>query len=138
MNITFQADLNGISPDQLGGFFEGWPNPPTAETLHRLLAASSRISLAVYQPSGEVVGFAQAISDGVLTAFIPLLEVRNSFQSQGIGQKLITHLLAQLEHLYAVDLSCDEHLAPFYQQFGFEPGRAMVRRKYERQNGEPA
>ena len=98
-----QDNLSGIPPSQLQGFFEGWPNPPTPETLHHLLTGSYRISLAV-NGDGRVVGFAQAISDGVLAAFIPLLEVLSEYRGRGLGTRLMQHLLGQLEHLYAVDL----------------------------------
>lgn len=128
--------LDGISPAQLHGFFEGWPNPPTPETLHRLLAGSYRISLAV-EEDGRVTGFAQAISDGVLTAFIPLLEVLPEYRGQGLGSALMRHLLAQLAHLYAVDLSCDGALVPFYERLGLDRANAMARRNYARQNGAP-
>ncbi len=136
MTIRIQSDLTGIGAEQVGGFFEGWPNPPTPETFLRLLAGSYRISLAVAE-SGEVVGFAQAISDGVLTAFIPLLEMRPECRGQGLGLRLMEHLLAQLDHLYAVDLSCDDALFPFYEKLGFVRGGGMIRRNYRRQNGEP-
>ena len=136
MTIRIQSDLTGIGAEQVGGFDEGWPNPPTPETFLRLLAGSYRISLAVAE-SGEVVGFAQAISDGVLTAFIPLLEVRPECCGQGLGLRLMEHLLAQLDHLYAVDLSCDDALFPFYEKLGFVRGGGMIRRNYRRQNGEP-
>ena len=136
MTIRIQSDLTGIGAEQVGGFDEGWPNPPTPETFLRLLAGSYRISLAVAE-SGEVVGFAQAIGDGVLTAFIPLLEVRPECRGQGLGLRLMEHLLAQLDHLYAVDLSCDDALFPFYEKLGFVRGGGMIRRNYRRQNGEP-
>ena len=134
--IRLQSDLENIGPEQLQGFFEGWPDAPSAHTLHRMLTASYRVSLAVDTQSGEVAGFIQAISDGILTAFIPLLEVRMEFRGQGTGRALVLHLLAQLEHLYAVDLSCDDALTTFYERLGFMPGRAMIRRRYSRQSGE--
>lgn len=132
--MELRDHLEGIRPEQLQGFFEGWPNPPRPETLHRLLAASYRISLAV--EDGRVVGIAQAISDGVLTAFIPMLEVHATHRGRGIGSALIRHLLAQLGHLYAVDLSCDYNLVPFYERLDFRRANAMVRRNYARQSGE--
>ncbi|MBB5233323.1 GNAT family N-acetyltransferase [Deinococcus budaensis] len=126
--------LEGLTPENLQGFFAGWPNPPSPETFHRLLAGSYRISLAV-EEGGRVAGFAQAISDGVLTAFIPLLEVLPEHQGQGLGTRLMRHLLGQLEHLYAVDLSCDAELVPFYERLGMERGNAMSLRNYARQSG---
>lgn len=121
---------------QLQGFFEGWPNPPSPETLHRLLARSYRVSLAV-EEDGRVMGFAQAISDGVLTAFVPLLEVLPEHRGQGLGTALMRHLLGQLEHLYTVDLSCDDDLVPFYERLGMRRANAMVSRDYTRQSGAP-
>ncbi|WP_424952262.1 GNAT family N-acetyltransferase [Deinococcus sp.] len=137
MAIQIQSDLTGIGPEQLTGFFGGWPNPPAPQTLLRLLAGSYRVSLAVQTDTGEVLGFAQAISDGVLTAFIPLLEVRSEYRGRGIGLELMRHLLARLRHLYAVDLSCDDTLFAFYERLGFVRGGGMIRRNYARQNGEP-
>lgn len=131
--MELRNSLEGLGPQQLQGFFEGWPNPPSPETLHRLLAASYRISLAV--EDGRVVGIAQAISDGVLTAFIPMLEVHATHRGRGIGSALIRHLLAQLDHLYAVDLSCDDDLVPFYERLGYQRANAMVLRNYARQSG---
>ncbi len=133
--LQLQAGLEHIGPEQLQGFFEGWPDPPSASTLLRILTASYRVSLAVDTRSGEVVGFVQAISDGILTAFIPLLEVRPEFRGQGTGRRLVLHLMAQLDHLYAVDLSCDDALTPIYERLGFTPGRAMTQRRYGRQSG---
>lgn len=135
-DIHLQSHLNAVGPEQLQGFFEGWPNPPSPETLHRILLGSYRSSVAVRRSTGEVVGFAQAISDGVLTAFIPLLEVLPEYRGLGLGLHLMRHLLAQLEHLYTVDLSCDDALYGFYERLGFQRGGGMIRRNYARQNGE--
>ncbi|MEF2277714.1 GNAT family N-acetyltransferase [Deinococcus sp. YIM 134068] len=98
--------------------------------------ASYRVSLAL-DGEGRVVGIAQAISDGMLTAFIPMLEVRPEYRGRGLGTALMQHLLGQLEHLYAVDLSCDDDLVPFYERLGMRRGNAMVRRNYGHQNGTP-
>lgn len=137
VTIRLQADLTGITPDHLGGFFVGWPNPPAPDTFYRLLAGSYRISLAVDEEAGHMVGFAQAISDGVLTAFIPLLEVRPEYQGAGLGRRLMEDLTAQLGHLYAVDLACEDDLVPFYARLGYARSTAMIRRNYQHQRGTP-
>ena len=59
-----------------------------------------------------------AISDGVISAYIPLLEVLPDFQGRGIGKELTGRLLEELDGLYMVDLSCDEELVPFYEGLG--------------------
>ena len=135
MTITFQADLHGITPERLQGFFLGWPNSPAPATHLRLLAGSTYVELAVDSNTGQVVGFINAISDGVLTAYIPLLEVLPAYQGQGIGATLVTRLLARLNHLYMVDLLCDADVQPFYARLGMRPATGMMLRHYDRQSG---
>lgn len=133
--ITYQESLKDVGPEQLQGFFVGWPHPPSPETHLRLLANSAHIVLAVDSSTGSVVGFISALCDGVLTAFIPLLEVLPAFQGQGIGQTLVQRMLEKLGDLYAVDLVCDADLQPFYAHWGMQPALAMARRNYARQSG---
>lgn len=120
----------------LDGFFVGWPNPPAPATHRRMLDAAYRVSVAVHE--GRVIGFANAVSDGVLSAYIPLLEVLPEWQGRGLGRALVQHLSAQLEHLYMVDLCCDEELTGFYESLGFHPARGMLSRNYAAQRGHGA
>ncbi len=133
--ITYIDSLADITPDKLPGFFVGWPDPPTPETHLRLLRQSYAVELAVDDAFGQVVGFITAISDGVLVAFIPLLEVLPDYQEQGIGTELTRRLLDRLSHLYAIDLICDTDVQPFYARLGMQPYTAMIRRNYDRQSG---
>jgi GNAT superfamily N-acetyltransferase len=80
------------------------------------LRGSSHVVLA--RDGARVVGFVTAISDGVLSAYIPLLEVRPEYQRQGIGTELVRRLLDVLRGLYMVDLVCDEDVVPFYERLG--------------------
>ena len=115
---TYADSAAGIRSDQLnGGFFAGWPSPPTAERHLDILCGSDAVVLAI--DDDAVVGYATAISDGVLSGFIPLLEVLPAYQHQGIASELMRRLLAQLDHLYMVDVCCDADLEPFYRRFGF-------------------
>lgn len=36
-----------------------------------------------------------------------------------IGRELVQRLVAQLDHLYAIDLCCDADLVPYYEKLGF-------------------
>jgi len=128
------TSLDGITADQLrGGFFEGWPNPPSAETHLRMLQNSSFVVLALEGDS--VVGFVNAISDDVLAAYIPLLEVLPSYRGQGIGGELMKRMLDNLRHLYMIDLMCDPNLQPFYERFAMQRYSGMIRRNFDRQSG---
>ncbi|MBT8214444.1 MAG: GNAT family N-acetyltransferase [Acidimicrobiia bacterium] len=134
--MEFRTDLAGLSADQLEGpFFVGWLNPPDAATHLELLEGSDHVVLAVDHESGQVVGYITAISDGVLTAFIPQLEVVPDYQRRGIGTELVQRLLEDIGELYAVDAVIDADVEPFYRHLGMSPARAVMRRDYERQSG---
>ena len=75
-DVVYSSDVDGLTPADLRGFFDGWPNPPTPETHLRILRRSTHVWMARDGAGGPVIGFVNALSDGVLAAFIPLLEVR--------------------------------------------------------------
>jgi ribosomal protein S18 acetylase RimI-like enzyme len=135
--ITYTNSLEDVTPDHLrGGFFVGWPNPPSPETHYRILANSYKIVLARNE-EGMVVGFVTSVSDGVSAAYIPHLEVLPAYQKRGIGSELVRRLLNQLGHLYMIDLVCDPALQPYYERFGMHALTGMVLRNYDRQSGAP-
>ena len=136
-DIQFQTSLEGVTPAQLGGFFEGWPNPPTPETLWRILDRAAVFVLA-RTPDGQVIGFVNALSDGILAASIPLLEVQAGWRSLGLGSELMRRVLTELGDLYMVDLSCDDDVVPFYERLGLKRANAMFLRRYDNQAGTPA
>lgn len=136
--ITYTDDLAGITAEQFRGFFVDWPTPPTPDTHLCLLRGSDAIELAKNETTGQVVGFVTAISDGVLSAYIPLLEVLPAYRGRGIGSELVRRLLLKLQHLYMIDLLCDLDLQPFYQRQGMRPATGMMVRNYSRQSGDPA
>src|ERR1700733_3155252 len=105
--VSYQNSLEGISPASLEGFFIGWPMKQTPDTHFKLLQKSDYIVLAVEE--NKVVGFITAISDGVLAAYIPFLEVLPSHQKQGIGTELCKRMLEILKDFYMIDMLCDEN-----------------------------
>jgi ribosomal protein S18 acetylase RimI-like enzyme len=115
--ITYTNRADAITADQLRGFFVGWPVAPSVERHLELLRRSYAVELAL--DGDAVVGFVTAVSDAVLSAFIPLLEVLPEYRHQGIGTELVRRLLLQLDDLYMVDLCCDADLEPFYSTLGF-------------------
>ena len=73
--IEYREAVDGLTVDQLAGFFVDWPKKPTPEAHLNILRGSSRVVVAMDAPSGKVVGFVTAISDGVLSAYVLLLKV---------------------------------------------------------------
>jgi ribosomal protein S18 acetylase RimI-like enzyme len=127
--IEYTTSLDGVEPAHLQGFFERWPSAPPPERHLELLAGSYRIVLARQAGSPQVVGFVNAISDGVLYAYIPLLEVLPAHRGRGIGSALMGRILEELDNFYAVDLMCDPELQPFYDQFGMHRATGMIIRR---------
>jgi len=130
--VIYRDSLGPVRPDNLHGFFVGWPQPPSPEMHHAVLANSDHLVLAIAEPTGDVVGFITAISDGVLSAYIPLLEVLPTYQRQGIGSELVRRMLHQLGGLYAVDLLCDPELQSFYARLDMTPATGMRIRRHAR------
>ena len=124
--MEYRTSVDGVEPGDLVGFFEGWPSPPSPERHLALLRGSSQVVLAVEEE--RIVGFVTAISDGVLAAYIPLLEVRREWRGKGVGSELVRRILAALDGCYMVDVVCDPGLVPFYERFGLVPLAGMGRR----------
>jgi ribosomal protein S18 acetylase RimI-like enzyme len=133
--INYIFTTEGISPEQLKGFFVGWPDPPSPETHLRLLQNSDEIVLAIDQETKRVVGFITAVTDHVLSAYIPFLEVVPEYRGRGIGSELVGAMLERLGDLYMIDLVCDQELQAFYARHGMVEARGMMRRNYEKQSG---
>ncbi len=133
--FTYTDSADGVSPGALKGFFAGWANPPSPETHLAAMQNSDHVLLAIEDETGRVAGFITAVSDGVLSAYIPLLEVLPEYRGVGIGKELARRMLAKLDGLYMIDLHCDRGLEPFYAALGMRPGFGMMVRNYESQSG---
>jgi GNAT superfamily N-acetyltransferase len=126
VTVEYSTDAAGVAESDLGGFFVGWPAPPSPAQRVALLRGAAHVVLA--RVDGRLAGFVTALSDGVLCASIPLLEVRPELQRQGLGRELVRRVLAELGPLYAVDLCCDDDLVGYYAALGFAKVNGMVRR----------
>jgi len=133
--VVYTDSLEGITPDRLNGFFVGWPRKPDPETHLKILQNSAKVVLAIDNETDMVVGFITAISDNILSAYIPLLEVLPDYRSQGIGQHLTRRMLDILNRLYMVDLMCEKDIQNFYVRFGMKRYTGMMIRNFDRQAG---
>ena len=133
--IQYADSTEDVTEERLTGFFEGWPNPPSTATHMKILEGSSVVVLAIDDADSRVVGFVTAVTDGVLAAYVPLLEVLPGYRHRGIGSELLRRVMEKLDNFYMVDLLCDPQMESFYSQFGMKPAHAMAVRRYERQSG---
>ena len=92
--MYYTDDLASVREDMLQGFFVGWTRRPSAGQHLAVLRGSYRSVVAIDDAKRRVAGFVNMLSDGVLTAFIPWLEVLPGYQGQGIGGALTRHLIA--------------------------------------------
>ena len=136
--MIYTDSAQDLTAERVQGFFVGWPNPPSPQTLIEVLKNSDRVVLAIDEGTANIVGFVTALTDGILSAYISLLEVLPLYQGRGIGQELVRRMLAKLNHLYAIDLQCDPELQPFYARLGMRPSHGMSLRHYDQQSGNPA
>ncbi|MDE2990471.1 MAG: GNAT family N-acetyltransferase [Chloroflexota bacterium] len=131
-SIEYRETAEGLEASQLAGFFVDWLRQPTPEAHLDILHGSGHVVVALDEQSDQVVGFVTAISDGVLSAYISLLEVLPEYQGRGIGSELMRRLLEQTEGLYMVDVLCDAHVQSYYARFGMQRSVGMCIRRYDR------
>lgn len=129
MNYIYTAE--NITPEMLKGFFHGWKKFPSPEKHLELLQNSEFKILAIDTDKNIVAGFITAISDGVLCAYIPLLEVLPEYQNQKIGTELVKRMLESLKKFYMIDIVCDESLQKFYEKSGLKKYFSMIIRNYD-------
>lgn len=128
--VWYSESTADLSEEHLsGGLFEGWAAPPTPAEHLSILRNSSHVVVA-RDDAGTVVGFVNALSDGALAAYIPLLEVLPGHRHRGVGTELVRRLLERLHGFYMVDVMCDDDLLPFYARLGFVPARGAIIRNY--------
>ena len=133
--ICYVSTAEDVRAEQLQGFFVDWADPPAPETHLELLHNSDEVVLALDDEADKVIGFITALTDRVLSAYIPLLEVLPSYQHQGIGRELVRRMLERLSGFYMVELLCDPKLQPFYLAAGMQPATGILVRNRRYQAG---
>jgi GNAT superfamily N-acetyltransferase len=133
--IDYADNLDNISPLMLKGFFVDWCKRPSSEKLYDMLMNSEYKIVALDTETNKVAGFINAISDHILSAYIPLLEVLPVYRKQGIGKELLRRMIDKLRDYYMIDICCDERLVKFYGKFGMKRMQAMSIRNFKNQSG---
>jgi GNAT superfamily N-acetyltransferase len=92
----------------------------SAEKPDKLLPAlRNSHSLVTARINGELVGLANAISDGSLVAYFPHMLVHPRFQRQGVGRQLMQALLERYSGFHQLMLTADGEAIAFYEAMGF-------------------
>ncbi|MFO7636043.1 MAG: GNAT family N-acetyltransferase [Clostridia bacterium] len=127
--IEYRIGCSEILPGQLEGFCAGWENPLTGEEHLKALKNSRHVVLAFDTEKNRVVGFINALGDGVRFAFIPMLEVLPEYRKRGIGSHLVKVMMGLLDEVGCIDLTCDAYMQGFYDRFGMEKSTGMIVRR---------
>jgi ribosomal protein S18 acetylase RimI-like enzyme len=102
---------------------EGWWPDRTAEQLAAVLSAGPAVGA---WRDDALVGFARAVTDGILRAYAEDVIVAPALRHAGIGRALIDHLVQVLAPVPVITLFSSADLVPFYALSGFHPTRQVV------------
>jgi GNAT superfamily N-acetyltransferase len=109
----------------------GWGEIAVSD--EQLAAAFGRTWNVVARRDGEIVGLGRLLDDGVLYASVWDMLVAPEMQRQGIGEGILTRLLAHAESRSLTVLVATAAGRPLYERHGFVPSdpgsAAMLRRR---------
>ena len=74
----------------------------------------------------KLVGLANVLDDGIMTAYIHYLLIRPEYQHVGIGAKLIQMVKEKYQYFLRIGLIAYEKETGFYKHCGFETGEEKV------------
>ena len=82
---------------------------------------NSDVFIAGFTPTNELAGFARVLSDFTFKAFIFDLIVNPNFRGQHVGKKILDQITShkKLSAVQNYELYCPDHIAPFYEKYGF-------------------
>jgi ribosomal protein S18 acetylase RimI-like enzyme len=108
--------------------------PRSLEAIERGLPNSLYGAIAVYEPSGEVVGMGRIIGDGGAVYQISDMAIHPDHQRRGLGTRIMERLETYLEREAPsgayVNLVAD--VDGFYERFGYETVRPASRGMHRR------
>ncbi len=101
----------------------GWWPQRTAEQVSAVLGSSPAVGA---WHDEKLVGFARAVTDGILRAYVEDVVVFPDRRGTGIGQALMDCLMEALGPIPVVTLFCSPDLVPFYELHSFRGTKQIV------------
>jgi ribosomal protein S18 acetylase RimI-like enzyme len=93
-----------------------------------LIAASDRACVAV-SPSGQIVGFARALTDGLSNGYLSMVVVAPEFRRQGVGRALVAEVTEGTPGVTWVLRAGREGASEFFGRLGFRPSTVAMERE---------
>ncbi len=94
-----------------------WSSAAKPERL--LPALRNSHALVTARVDRQLVGLANAISDGHLVVYFPHMLVLPAYQRNGIGRQMMQALLEKYKDFHQLMLTADGEAVSFYQHMGF-------------------
>jgi len=104
----------------------GWWPERTAEQVSSVLGRSPAVGA---WDGRDLVGFARAVSDGILRAYVEDVVVSPGWRRREIGRALLAALLGELGPIPVVTLFCPPGLVAYYEGSSFQcTGQVVMHR----------
>lgn len=110
---------DSIEADEVVSLYRAnaWSSAEKPQLLLQALRASH--TLATARLNAELVGLANAISDGHLVAYFPHMLVHPRLHRRGVGRQLMEALLSRYAGFHQLMLTADGKAVRFYESMGF-------------------
>lgn len=118
-DVTYSFD-RPIPPVALQALYvqTGWAANRSTADIEKMLSGTI-VALGAWQ-GDQLVGFARAVTDDRFRAYIEDVVIAEELRGHGLGAAMMAVLMERLAHVEEVILSCEDHLIPFYERFGFQ------------------
>ena len=94
-----------------------WSSAKKLDQLY--LAMQNSDSLVVAYHNNQLIGLANAISDGHLVVYFPHMLIHPEYQRRGIGSRLMHVLLEKYNDFHQKTIVADDKAIEFYKSKGF-------------------
>jgi ribosomal protein S18 acetylase RimI-like enzyme len=106
---------------------QGWgERVKDADRFHAIINGADRTVVALND--GRVIGFARALCDGASNGYISMVAVAAEFRRQGIGRRLIEHLIKDDSGNITWVLRASQESRDFWERLGFAPSEVAMER----------
>lgn len=130
--IIRYTDEHGFTAEQLEGLFLSveWESGKFPEKLKKAMDNSAAVFTA--WDGDRLVGLANALDDGELTAYVHYLLVDPAYQGQGIGSALLELMKKKYaDYFHFFLLAEHEDLVGYYERTGFEKEQGVSALRYK-------